>query len=1023
MTDYTLRIIIEGQDRATPAIKGVSSALGDIGKIAAGVSLGNLFSGAVQSLTGMAGAALQSYASYERLGQSIGAMAAKEALLTGAASNMAQALSMTKEQSKETLDWISKLAIQSPFKQSDVAQAFRLAQALGFNTQEAKRLTAATLDWATATGAQGYDIERVNRALGQMQVKGKVSQEEINQLTEAGVDAQRILSGAFGKSGTDLQKAFQNGSITSREAIDAIIKDMERLYQGAGANSASSFAGLLSTLEEIQDIAGRNLFGGIFEAAQPYIAETVGVLSSPEFQAGLTGLGQKLGSGLTENLDKIAAGAKTVSDAIKPLLDADAPPWMVALQGLAAATGTDFKVTITPEITSLKLPSSDPNNPNGGWAVDVTAHATKITADDGSYLKVDTQARSLTLLPGVGLPPIEIKVAKLSAAEEQRYADLGAAWQRGMNSNLVFGPGASFGAELGKQHRQELGRAWNVTVKMIADWGDTWTTPRSTNANVSGSWGDFWNEVHSVIATIIPDLSQFPQWLQNAMGGLGLNNNAGMANTQGGISIGGGGISVGVNPTTGRMRATGGQASRGNPAISLTQADWAKLYTGYDAQRRATGDGFFYGGWAMVGEQGPELLNLPRGTRIYNNSDTKRMMPGFAEGTTSGGAGAWGQFLRDMARAVGLYQVKTAGPPTKEEAGFWRDFTDHSKQAAAKAGDAFVEAADDAKKAWEGAFESALGQVPGLFGTSDVTDADMKAAKYGYYTEKADEWLRQLSDEVLNGVDREGVDIKDAAKRAGIDPNLPNEIILDLVKQAWADQSFFANKGNLDLINTDAVKASLEQQQKEAQGKANIMSMFGLTDESSQQTADQLGAALNTVFGQAAQSDAMNAGSTALFNKLLGGFTDPATATAGVGAMGMAIAAAGGAPENVAILEDAGKADFRRYWGGWVTEAGLTPPVPPGGPIGPPTNPNGTTPPKNALGTPSWRGGWTVAGEYGPELLKLPGGTAIYDAPTTARMRSAPQPMVVNQTFVVNDELMAERAAQRAVELIRRRGH
>jgi hypothetical protein len=201
--------------------------------------------------------------------------------------------------------------------------------------------------------------------------------------------------------------------------------------------------------------------------------------------------------------------------------------------------------------------------------------------------------------------------------------------------------------------------------------------------------------------------------------------------------------------------------------------------------------------------------------------------------------------------------------------------------------------------------------------------------------------------------------------------------------------------------------------------------MFGLTDESSQQTADQLGAALNTVFGQAAQSDAMNAGSTALFNKLLGGFTDPATATAGVGAMGMAIAAAGGAPENVAILEDAGKADFRRYWGGWVTEAGLTPPVPPGGPIGPPTNPNGggATPPKNALGTPSWRGGWTVAGEYGPELLNLPGGTAIYDAPTTARMRSASQPMVVNQTFVVNDELMAERAAQRAVELIRRRGH
>ena len=1018
MTDYTLRIIIEGQDRATPAIKGVSSALGDIGKIAAGVSLGNLFSGAVQSLTGMAGAALQSYASYERLGQSIGAMAAKEALLTGAASNMAQALSMTKEQSKETLDWISKLAIQSPFKQSDVAQAFRLAQALGFNTQEAKRLTAATLDWATATGAQGYDIERVNRALGQMQVKGKVSQEEINQLTEAGVDAQRILSGAFGKSGTDLQKAFQNGSITSREAIDAIIKDMERLYQGAGANSANSMTGLLSTLEEIQDIAGRNLFGGIFEAAQPYIAETVGVLTSPEFQAGLTGLGQKLGAGLTENLDAIAAGAKTVSDAIKPLLDADAPPWMVALQGLAAATGTDFKVTITPEVTKIKLPSADPNNPGGGMSIDITANITKFKWPDGSSIELNGKIGSVTIDPGLNLPKLELKTN--ITPENQKVID-------SLYNAAATGGAKAFGLELGKQTRIELAKEWNATVKMFADWGDTWTAPHSTNASVNGDWGDFWNEVHSVIATIVPDLSQFPQWLQNALGGLGLNNNAGMANTQGGIRLGGGGgVSVGG---AGRERSTAPQAKR-DPSLStggsfLTPTGNG-IYTGYDAQRRATGDGFFYGGWAMVGEQGPELLNLPRGTRIYNNSDTKRMMPGFAEGTTSGGAGAWGQFLRDMARAVGLYQVKTAGPPTKEEAGFWRDFTDHSKQAAAKAGDAFVEAADDAKKAWEGAFESALGQVPGLFGTSDVTDADMKAAKYGYYQPKADEYLRQLSDEVINGKEwGDKVDIKDAAKRAGIDPNLPNEIILDLVKQAWADQSFFANKGNLDLINTDAVKASLEQQQQEAQGKANIMAMFGLTDESSQQTADQLGAALNTVFGQAAQSDAMNAGSTALFNKLLGGFTDPATATAGVGAMGMAIAAAGGAPENVAILEDAGKADFRRYWGGWATEAGVTPPVPPGGPIGPPTNPNGggTTPPKNALGTPSWRGGWTVAGEYGPELLNLPGGTAIYDAPTTARMRSASQPMVVNQTFVVNDELMAERAAQRAVELIRRRGH
>ena len=73
------------------------------------------------------------------------------------------------------------------------------------------------------------------------------------------------------------------------------------------------------------------------------------------------------------------------------------------------------------------------------------------------------------------------------------------------------------------------------------------------------------------------------------------------------------------------------------------------------------------------------------------------------------------------------------------------------------------------------------------------------------------------------------------------------------------------------------------------------------------------------------------------------------------------------------------------------------------------------------MGTSNWRGGWTVVGEYGPELAELPGGTRIYDAAATRRLRGrTARPTVVNQTFVVNDKLMAEQAAQRAVQLIRR---
>ena len=41
---------------------------------------------------------------------------------------------------------------------------------------------------------------------------------------------------------------------------------------------------------------------------------------------------------------------------------------------------------------------------------------------------------------------------------------------------------------------------------------------------------------------------------------------------------------------------------------------------------RATGDNFFRGGWAMVGEQGREAIKLPKGTQIASNQSTERMM-------------------------------------------------------------------------------------------------------------------------------------------------------------------------------------------------------------------------------------------------------------------------------------------------------------------------------------------------------------------------------------------------------------
>jgi hypothetical protein len=162
----------------------------------------------------------------------------------------------------------------------------------------------------------------------------------------------------------------------------------------------------------------------------------------------------------------------------------------------------------------------------------------------------------------------------------------------------------------------------------------------------------------------------------------------------------------------------------------------------------------------------------------------------------------------------------------------------------------------------------------------------------------------------------------------------------------------------------------------------------------------------------------MKAAGVQAFAAIGEGFGDSGTAVSAVGGMAQAVVTATGTPENQSALADAGKAAAFAYYGGWKSYMAEATPPPPTGAV-----PTTTTPPvgSNALGTANWRGGWTVVGEHGPELVDLPSNARVYDAAVTRRVRGrAARPTVVNQTFVVNDKLMAEQAAQRAVQLIRR---
>jgi hypothetical protein len=69
----------------------------------------------------------------------------------------------------------------------------------------------------------------------------------------------------------------------------------------------------------------------------------------------------------------------------------------------------------------------------------------------------------------------------------------------------------------------------------------------------------------------------------------------------------------------------------------------------------ATG-GIASGGLTLVGERGPELVNLPSGSRVYNNNESRQLATGMTNNITvnvQGRIGASDAELREIAQKVG----------------------------------------------------------------------------------------------------------------------------------------------------------------------------------------------------------------------------------------------------------------------------------------------------------------------------------------------------------------------------------
>lgn len=266
-----------------------------------------------------------------------------------------------------------------------------------------------------------------------------------------------------------------------------------------------------------------------------------------------------------------------------------------------------------------------------------------------------------------------------------------------------------------------------------------------------------------------------------------------------------------------------------NAILARTNA----LYGEFAIGRQTTAPGDVAPRWGFAGGYDP-LSGYGQGGTVQGywarqERNTRLMRP--VDGSNQVGTFGYGQFWGQLAAEQAQENSRLA------------------KQGADKAARDWERAADQAQNAWEKAaseFESRLSRVPGLFGTSETTDAQMELAKMGVGQNFADNYLRRLTDEVMNGKDWAGVDLATAARLGGIDQGLDPKAQLALFRQKWENSSLFSNKDALSLIDQGAVRDALAEQQRSEQGRQNLLQLFGVDAQSLEQNKDKLlGAGVN----------------------------------------------------------------------------------------------------------------------------------------------------------------------------------
>lgn len=631
MASGSLVFDILARDRASSEFKNVGSSadrlrskLSSVGKVAA-----TAFAGATAALGAAGGAAalfgVKAAASFQQTTISF------EGILGSA------------QQAKVMLDSLRVFAARTPFQFPELATSAKQLLAVGFNARDVLPIMTKLGNVAATLGVGGPEIDGVVRALGQMKGKGKASAEELNQISEQipGFSAVKAIAEGMGISVAEAFKKMAIGAIPADQAISAILTGMEKFPGAAGAmdRQSQTLNGVISTLKD-------TVTGLAIDFITPYLPGMSAAVSTLTtwMQNTLPGAFAAVGGAMDGLMSKIAPFVSGVMGALSGLVNGDTAG---AGQKLGVALGLD-PAAVTSAMDGVKQALSTGLDSAKQIVSDVLAGIAQFWEDHRAKIMVILQQYVGVIQSG--FVAIQAVVGTVLAV----VTDL---WDR-FGSTLLDKLRIAFDAviEIIRGALEVMKGIFDlITAVLTGKWGDAWDAIKAIldgvwdtivgvlklgldalslafeafKAVFSAAWsllwnavktvfsdiwdgirgklGEVWDSITSTVSTKMGELVGFFQGLPGRLIGA-LGDIASKMQGIGRDIVQG--IIDGIEGAAGRI---GSAVKNAIPGAGIIGGAISRI-PGF-----ASGVSNFSGGLALVGERGPEIVNLPRGSDVIPN--------------------------------------------------------------------------------------------------------------------------------------------------------------------------------------------------------------------------------------------------------------------------------------------------------------------------------------------------------------------------------------------------------------------